>query len=402
MSDSTEEIAKETKAPIDPTLRARVKEQIITARIGLLLRHPWFGNMATRLRITEADDWLGTAATNGDELFYSVEFFSKLSLKEIEFVIAHEILHCAYDHMHRVGDRDRRIYNVACDYLVNNTLIRDRIGEKPKNIDIYHSVDYEGWTSEDVYDDLMKNATKVDIGELLDDHIDWTKDDGSGRPVFSKHEIDQIRENVKESMIGAAQSTSAGNIPAEIKRMISELTEPKLNWKEIIEQQVQSSVRSDYTFVRPSRKGWHTNAILPGTEREQTIEIAIALDMSGSIADSQARDFISEVKGIMDQYADYTIDLWTFDTKVYNHQRFTSDDCEDITKYDIQGGGGTSFECNWAFMEEIDLVPTKLLVFSDMYAWDSFGDPTYCDTVFINHGRPGFEAPFGITVPYTE
>lgn len=90
---------------IDPgklkRMSAEVKESIISARIGLLMRHPWFGNMATRLRIQEADHWVPTAATNGRDLFYSVEFFHDLTLDEIEFVLAHEILHSVLDHIAR-------------------------------------------------------------------------------------------------------------------------------------------------------------------------------------------------------------------------------------------------------------------------------------------------------------
>ena len=49
-------------------MRVEVLDRIIVARVGLLLRHPFFGNMATRLRILAADDWLGTAAVDGSNL----------------------------------------------------------------------------------------------------------------------------------------------------------------------------------------------------------------------------------------------------------------------------------------------------------------------------------------------
>ena len=79
-----------------------VIDKIIVARVGLLLRHPFFGNMATRLKIEEASDWLPTAATDGRTIFFNREFFTPLTTKQIEFVIAHEILHNVFDHMTRV------------------------------------------------------------------------------------------------------------------------------------------------------------------------------------------------------------------------------------------------------------------------------------------------------------
>ena len=111
-------------------MREDVLERIIVARVGLLLRHPFFGNMATRLRIKAADDWSPTAAVDGRNLYFNTQFFNAMDNKEIEFVIAHEILHCVFDHLTRRDDRDPQIYNIAADYIVNNLLVRDRIGTK--------------------------------------------------------------------------------------------------------------------------------------------------------------------------------------------------------------------------------------------------------------------------------
>ena len=80
--------------------------------------------------------------------------------------------------------------------------------------------------------------------------------------------------------MGAAQAAGAGKVPAEIERMIKELTEPKMNWREILRQQIQSTIKNDYTFQRPSRKGWHTGAVLPGINYDETIDICIAIDLS--------------------------------------------------------------------------------------------------------------------------
>ena len=60
-----------------------------------------------------------------------------MNTKEIEFVIAHEILHCVFDHMKRREDREPQLHNIACDYIVNNTLMDQNIGEKPKDIQIF-------------------------------------------------------------------------------------------------------------------------------------------------------------------------------------------------------------------------------------------------------------------------
>ena len=403
-------------------MRADVQDRIIVARVGLLLRHPFFGNMATRLKVQHCDDLCPTAATDGKHLFYNTQFFNALSNKEIEFVIAHEILHCVFDHIIRREDRDPMIYNIACDYIVNNTLVRDKIGEPVKMIQIFQDWKYDGWQSEAVYDDIYKKAEEngkkflEQMGELLDEHIDWeTKPSkpkagkGGGkesdqRPSYTKEEMKKIRDQIKENMISSAQSAGAGNIPAEVERMIKELTEPKMNWREILRQQIQATIRNDYTFSRPSRKGWHTGVVLPGMNFDQQIDCAICFDMSGSIGDDQAVNFLSEVKGIMDEFKEYNLKLWCFDTAVYNEKDYSSSDGEDFSEYKPIGGGGTEFMCNWEYMKEHDIQPKKLIMFTDGYPFGSWGDPDYCDTVFVIHGHHdrSLKAPFGVTTHYED
>lgn len=418
MTVATTEVIETPEIEVTKELRDEVKDRIIVARVGLLLRHPFFGNMATRLILKEATDWCPTAATDGRHLFYSVPFFAKMTNKEIEFVIAHEILHCVFDHMTRREDRDPQIHNIAADYIVNNTLVRDRIGDKPKDIPIFQDFKYDGWTSEAVYDDIFKKYDEEQLkqlGKLLDEHIDWDKDNqqdnksggksGKGnKPSYSKEELRKIRDEIKENMISAAQAAGAGNIPAEVERLIKELTEPKMSWRELLRQQIQSTIKNDFTFQRPSRKAWHTNAILPGMNYDETIDICIALDMSGSIGDDQSRDFLTEIQGIMEEYKDYRIKVWCFDTKVYNEQDFSADNGHDLSNYQIMGGGGTEFNCNWEYMKEMNIQPKRFIMFTDGYPWGSWGDEDYCDTVFVIHSHhdKNLQAPFGATAHYED
>ena len=406
-------------------MRVEVMDRIITARIGLLLRHPFFGNMATRLRIIAADEWLGTAAVDGRNLYYNTQFFNAMNNKEIEFVVAHEILHMVFDHMGRREDRDPMIYNISADYIVNNTLVRDRIGTIPSIVQCYQDFKYEGWTSEEVYDDVYEEAKKngeeylKQLGEMLDEHLDMEEgdegssdgdlgEDGNGnatsgsKPTYSKEEEKQIKDEIKENMISAAQSAGAGNVPGAVARIIKELTEPKMNWREIIRQSVQSTIRSDYTFSRPSRKGQMSGAILPSMDFQDTIDVAVCIDMSGSIGEVQGKDFLGEVKGIMDEFPDYNIKVWCFDTDVYNEEDFAANDGKDLLDYELMGGGGTDFMANWTYMKEQEYVPKKLIMFTDGYAWDSWGDPDYCDTVFVIHSNrdKNLEGPFGTSVHY--
>ena len=381
-------------AHLDPII-----DKIIVARVGLLLRHPFFGNMATRLKIQEGSEWCKTAATDGRTIFFNREFFTPLSTKQVEFVIAHEILHNVFDHMARREGRNPRIFNIAADYCVNGQLVRDKIGDlPPKELKIFHDPKHYGKSAEEIYDELMEKMDEEELealGQLLDEHVDWEKEGGQGKPQYTKEELKQIRDEIREATMQAAQAAGAGNTPANIARMIKELTEPKMNWREILRQQIQSTIRNDFTFQRPNRKGWHVGAVLPGMNFEETIDICVSIDMSGSIGDDQAKDFLSEIKGIMQEYKDFKIKLWCFDTSIYNEADYDGYTMDEFDEYQPAGGGGTAFEANWEYMKEHDINPKKFIMFTDGYPCGSWGDENYCDTVFIIHGNNTIVPPFG-------
>ena len=398
---------------MDPIL-----EKLTTARIGLLLKTPFFGNMATRMKIIDATDWCPTAATNGRDFYYNRDFVEKLSTKKLEFLFAHEIGHCVFDHFGRAGSRNRQLCNIAQDYAINQILVDERIGEKITEVDICLDSKYRGLAWEEIYDQLFseaeKNSMSLDelmdkLGDVLDEHIneDSTgpgKDgdkDGKGPGPMSKEERQKIKDEIKEAMIQSAAAAGAGKVPGAIQRLIKDLTEPKMDWREVLQMNIQSIIKNDYSFQRPNRKSQHSGAYLPGMKNDETIDVAIAIDMSGSIGLEDAGIFLSEVKGIMDQYVDFNIKIWSFDTDVYNYAEFSADGNDDITTYEPKGGGGTDFMCNWNFMKEEGIEPKKFIMFTDGYPWDSWGDEDYCDTLFIVKGSDN-KAPFGETVGYDE
>jgi predicted metal-dependent peptidase len=391
-------------------------EKLTTARVGLLLKAPFFGNMATRMRLIDASDWCPTAATNGRDFMYNVDFVKKLSVKKLEFLFAHEICHAVFDHFGRTGSRDRQLSNIAQDYAVNQILVDERIGEKITEVQICYDPKYRGLAWEEIYDELWEKAEKIsmpqllkELGELLDEHIkeqegagaggDKTKD-GKDKPSLSKEEAEKLRQEIKEAMIQSAAAAGAGKTPAGIMRMIKNMTEPKMDWRQLVQQEIQSIVRNDYSFQRVNRKSMHSGAILPGMKEATTIDVAISIDMSGSIGEEDATVFLSEIKGIMDQYEDFRINLWCFDTEIYNWKQITHDEAHELEEYVPEGGGGTDFEVNWTFMEENGIQPKKFIMFTDGYPCGGWGDEDYCDTIFIVKGNTQADAPFGQTVIY--
>jgi len=403
---------KDILGTMDPKLDREVREILVTARVGMLLRASFFGNLATRLKLVNADEWCATAATDGRNFYYNCKFIKMLKPKEVEFLFGHEVLHCVYDHFDRRGDRDPQLYNIAADYCVNADLKKHKVGEFITTVPCLYDTKYQDWSSEEVYDDLFENADKISIDDLLDQMLDQHIDpngsgegddkEGKGPAKYSKEEREQIKQELKEAMLSAAQTSDAGNLPAGVKRMIQQLTEPKMNWRELLRMQLQSTIKNDYTFNRVHRKGWDSDAILPGMNYDEMVDIAIALDMSGSINESQGRDFLSEVKGITEEFGSFNIKIFCFDTAVYNPQDFNSDNLDEIPEYELAGGGGTDFDAIFNYLKDEAIEPKRLIVFTDGYPWNSWGDENYCDTVWIIHGDKNPNPPFGTWALYEQ
>jgi predicted metal-dependent peptidase len=396
-------------------MKLDTRDRLTKARVRMLLKHPFWGNLATRMKIIEASEWCSTAATDGRNFYYCTDFINKLDDDELVFLFGHEVGHCVFDHMGRRGDRDPQIWNMAGDYLVNDMLIQNNVGKKISSVPLLWDPKYRDMTAEEVYDELIKNAVKIQV--TLDMHMDGSGKEGDedgegggkasdGKSKSSGIKIDEqtakkIRDELKEAVLQSAQAAGAGNTPAGIRRLIQQFTAPKMRWQDLLRIQLESSLKNNYSFMRPSRKGWHTGAVLPGMLPAEQLDVVVAIDMSGSISNEMAIDFLSEVKGMMELYNSYTIHVYCFDTEIYNPVTFSDDYGEDITTYEPMGGGGTDFDCCFEYMKREDINPKQFIMFTDGYPCGSWGDPNYCDTLFVVHGNDQIEAPFGVTAHYT-
>jgi predicted metal-dependent peptidase len=402
--------------PTDAKVDHLARERLVTARIGLLLRHSFFGNLATRLQLINADEWCGTAATDGKRFYYNSRFIMMLKPKEVEFLVGHEVLHVVYDHMGRRGTRDPQLWNVADDYAVNADLKRHKVGEFITTVPCLYETKYDGMSAEAIYDDLYDKADKISLDDLvdkmLDDHIDGDDGDGDGegeegegrgkRPKMSKEEREQVRQEMKQAILAAAQSAEGGTIPKGVERLIKHATNPVMPWRELIQSNLTSAIRNDYSWTRPNRKGWHMDAVMPGMTPGEEIDVTIAIDMSGSISTKQGQAFLAEVAGMMDAFDGYKLHVFCFDTEVYNPQDFTSENMDTVDEYELQGGGGTDFDSIFEYLKSEAIEPKRLIVFTDGYPCGSWGDSNYCDTTWVIHGDPDPNPPFGTFAIYND
>ena len=184
LDTAIDEVLASSGIEIDDTLPApvvfdytdkEVREMIVSSRVRLLIRHPFFGTLATRLQLVEAE-WCPTAGTDGRHFYYNPEFFRTLTPEEIDFVVGHEVMHCVYEHCGEFGrlmdikeaDRDMKLWNIAADYKVNQALVEANVGAMPK-MALHDRKFYKSYT-EEIYE-LLKQTGEADDKETLDVHM---------------------------------------------------------------------------------------------------------------------------------------------------------------------------------------------------------------------------------------
>jgi predicted metal-dependent peptidase len=228
---------------------------------------------------------------------------------------------------------------------------------------------------------------------MIDDHLegegesdgDEDGDDAknkSKRPKMSEEERERLRQEIKQAVINAASSSEAGSIPKGVERLIKDMTNPVMPWRDLIQINLTSAIRTDFSWMRPSRRSWHMDAIMPGMTPGQEIDVVVAIDMSGSISDKQAQAFLAEVGGMMESFDGYRVHVFCFDTEIYNPQHFNSE--------------------NFRHLVEQENVPKRLIVFTDGLPFGSWGTEDYCDTLWIIHGSKDIVPPWGTYAYYDE
>ena len=168
----------------------QAREALTTARVKMLLKTSWFGTMATRLPLVNADSWLPTAATDGKYFYYNSKFINMLRPGEHIFLFGHEVLHNVYEHLGRSKQNKHNptLANIAADYCVNRDLKINRIGTFITTVPALYDPKYDGYSMEEVYEELYDNADKIDledlVDQLLDEHLDSEEGgSGGGQPV---------------------------------------------------------------------------------------------------------------------------------------------------------------------------------------------------------------------------
>lgn len=390
----------------------RLATKLSAARTRLILDRPFLGALVLRLPTKAADPkWCPTTATDARCLYYNPDYIEALSLAQLEFVLAHEALHCGLSHFARRHHRVKYRWDVACDYAINPLLIKEGFERPPGTL---WEQSFDGMTAEEIYPFIDENTAE----EPMDRHIyDAQEGGGSGaeprtpeqnqpqpdggsggssaegeqrgaeamvepdaggaaqpRPL-SERERESLAVQWQRRLAAAAQQAmQAGKLGAEMARLVDHLLQPRLPWRMLLAHYVRAAGRDDFSYTRPSRR--EGAAILPSL-RSAEIDVIVAVDTSGSISQQELTEFLGEIDAIKGQVR-ARITLLACDAELADGSPWVFEPWEGCHfGAAIKGGGGTRFSPVFDWVDERDRHPDLLVYFTDGDGEFPPGPPPY-------------------------
>ncbi len=358
------------------------------AKAGLILDQPFFASILLGLPLIQDDSGqTKTFATDGDSIFFNPAWLEGLSLPETTFVLAHETLHCVFQHMFRREGRNANRWNIATDYVINDVLVKEKIGVMPKGglLDPQLVIQGKG-TAEGVYKLLPDSTEKQgpgDHGGAMDECRDGGKD-----PAETASKEANMRVKIAQARNAAKMQ---GKLSAGLDRLVKEMTRVDSNWKEVLRRFFTDRAKVDLSYARPKRRFLADDLYLPSLVGEKLGRVVIAVDCSGSVDDSLLAVFGREANGVKQDAAPSQVDVVYFDSKVLGDvETFGPDDTLTLKP---RGGGGTKFSPIFQLLETQDEKPVACIVLTDLQCSD-FGPMPSFPVLWASTDRNG-RAPFG-------
>lgn len=402
-----------------------LETKLSAARTQLILDKPFLGALVLRLPLVEADPaWCPTTYTDMRKLYYNAEYIEQLKPLETQFALAHEALHCALSHFARRQHRIRHRWDLACDYAINPILVREGLTPPPNVMLMW---DYEGMSAEEIYPLLADNENDAqnELGQdnqKGDQEQGEQSDNGEGKntenqklspqqqndgrdgkaqegenhqapdgkqnqppPQLNNDEVQSLTAQWQQRLAGAAQQAmQAGKLSQAMIRLVDHLLQPQLPWRMLLARYMTATAREDYSYSRPSNRRGEP-AIFPRLRSHQ-VNVVTAIDVSGSIATRELKEFLGEINQIKAQIR-AKVTLIACDAAIDPDGPWEYEPWEEFTlPKTFSGGGGTDFNPVFDWLAAQDLNPDLLVYFTDAEGAFPEQRPTF-PTIWLVKGR---------------
>ena len=345
--------------------------------IHLMMEEPFFAHVLRGIEKIKTTNipTAGVSAADGDVRFWwNPEFLAGLRSEEVKGLLKHECYHLVFEHTTSRRHDPHVIWNYATDLAINSLIAErelpegglipgkaftpltaeqiEQMGEKAAERYNMVSAKIASFPkekhSEWYFAELMKDPQvkeAIESGEkmggkslaqaLADGDVQIDEDgnlvDKDGNPVTlvpgtsdDHDEWDQLTEEqrelvngkIKQALDGAVKEcdskNSWGSVGAEMRKTLREMIKREIPWQSVLKQFCGMSRRADRasSIRRINRK---YAGIHPGNYRDYKANIAVYLDQSGSVSNSDLELLAGELSGLAKR-VEFT--LFNFDTSV--------------------------------------------------------------------------------------
>jgi predicted metal-dependent peptidase len=367
-----------------------LKQKLSSAKTALVVDNAFIASLLCSLRVTW-DDKLEppTMVTDGHMLTVCPAHIEKLSAQELRFALANITMRLVFNcHLRsRVGQRNPVKWDVACDVVINAMLEHEKrdgrstVGQRWDDaIREPHLYEKAGKTIEGVY-------------ALLPDPTPEQEGNRQGVQIFDGSES-EMSEAEARMHVRVAQARDvarmAGNLSENMARYVGEELTPRIRWQDVLRDFFTRRMATEMSWARPSRRGLAQGILRPGKDGTGMEEIAIAVDLSGSVSPSELQEFLTELRAIKVDCQPFLTHVLYFASSVTKYEVFGQDDELDLRP---NGSGGTAFSPIFRYLRDHDIVPAATVVLTDLYCADYGSTPEY-PVLWVSTGAAG-PTPFG-------
>lgn len=397
-----------------------VERRVLKARIRLGLTQPFLATAVMRLPLVKVgrSSWCQTAATDGYHVFYNPQWMGALKDEEIRGVLAHEVLHVLFAHADRKGTKDRKAWNVACDFAIN-FLLKEQGFRLPKGGLL--AKEFGHMTAEEIYRELgfleavtkkrgkssgqIKGEKPEDLGSgeagevptVGGDLVDH--DDPRVRPLRNPdapdpEQLEELRKELRDEALSRLQ----GNAAAAFANHCNAAGQRRVDWRALLRAWLSQRIKGDWVSYPFSKRHVHRGLFMPSPGMAVPGHVVFAIDTSGSMSDGDVGGIVTELRAFRETFPSQLTVLQA-DADVQSVVRYDAMDGMEIPKVmRVLGRGGTSFEpiFRWVKANAPDAIV--------LYATDGWGafpptaPPNPVIWLLTQDGSPPERFPFGSVV----
>jgi len=363
----------------------------------LLLQYPFYGSLALALRMMQ-DDTIDTMCTDGKSIKWSANFVATLDPLQVMFVITHEVLHVAFKHMFRIGKRNHKLWNIACDFAINAILIK-MFGIEAMPEGGLYDPQYEGMSAEKIYD-LIKDMSDDEVDEITGGRDQWQMGDfqepkdGNG-DAMQEAELDQLSDDIDQKVIIAADTARAvGKLPSEVQELVDIMKRSQVDLETVVSRFVGGDVPADFSYRKINRRSYMMlDMVSPTIAKHSVGHVIIKIDSSASVRKEELQYFLGICNQFVEEKQPESVTIITWDTKVRTVT--TYDKGQAIPDLKLTGRGGTLISPVFQYVEDNQLPCDYSIVLSDMCIFDYPERPADYPVLWVSPDMRSKPAPWG-------